>query len=53
MNIEDELEETEIEGFDAQTQTLFCQNAINDHLIQVPLLTTIYQLFLAFGTVAD
>nr|CAB3464268.1 unnamed protein product [Digitaria exilis] len=35
MNMEDELEETEIEGFDAQTQTLFCQNAINDLLIQV------------------
>ena len=24
MNMEDELEETEIEGFDAQIQTLFC-----------------------------
>jgi DNA damage-binding protein 1 len=35
MNMEDELEETEIEGFDAQIQTLFCQNAINDLLIQV------------------
>lgn len=35
MNMEDELEETEIEGFDAQTQTLYCQNAINDQLIQV------------------
>jgi DNA damage-binding protein 1 len=35
MNMEDELEETEIEGFDAQAQTLYCQNAINDQLIQV------------------
>ncbi|KAJ4748371.1 DNA damage-binding protein 1 [Rhynchospora pubera] len=35
MNMEDELEETEIEGFDAQTQTLYCQNAINDQLVQV------------------
>jgi DNA damage-binding protein 1 len=35
MNMEDELEETEIEGFDAHTQTLYCQNAINDQLIQV------------------
>lgn len=35
MNMEDELEEIEIEGFDAQIQTLFCQNAINDLLIQV------------------
>lgn len=38
MNMEDELEEIEIEGFDAQIQTLFCQNAINDLLIQVPFL---------------
>lgn len=38
MNMEDELEEIEIEGFDAQIQTLFCQNAINDMLIQVPFL---------------
>jgi DNA damage-binding protein 1 len=35
MNMEHELEETEIEGFDAQIQTFFCQNAINDLLIQV------------------
>lgn len=35
MNMEDELEETEIEGFYAQAQTLFCQNAINDQLVQV------------------
>ncbi|XP_020248507.1 DNA damage-binding protein 1a [Asparagus officinalis] len=35
MNMEDELEETEIEGFYSQAQTLFCQNAINDQLVQV------------------
>jgi hypothetical protein len=53
MNMEDELEETEIEGFDAQTQTLFCQNAINDLLIQVPVLMTIPSIpFLAFSTLA-
>lgn len=38
MNMEDELEETEIEGFYAQAQTLFCQNAINDQLVQVECL---------------
>jgi DNA damage-binding protein 1 len=46
--MEDELEETEIEGFDAQTQTLFCQNAINDLLIQVPFLITASFIFVAF-----
>ncbi|KAL0918442.1 hypothetical protein M5K25_010451 [Dendrobium thyrsiflorum] len=35
MNMEDELEETEIEGFYAQAQTLFCQNALHDQLVQV------------------
>lgn len=45
MNMEDELEETEIEGFDAQTQTLFCQNVINDLLIQVPILMSISLFF--------
>ncbi|MQL89140.1 hypothetical protein Taro_021718 [Colocasia esculenta] len=35
MNSDDELEETEIEGFYAQAQTLFCQNAIHDQLVQV------------------
>ncbi|KAM0921927.1 hypothetical protein ACQ4PT_006526 [Festuca glaucescens] len=35
MNMEDVLEEMEIEGFDAQTQTLFCQNGISDLLIQI------------------
>lgn len=37
MNMEDELEETEIEGFYAQAQTLFCQNALHDQLVQVLL----------------
>lgn len=35
MNSEDELEETEIEGFDSEAQTLFCQNALYDQLIQI------------------
>lgn len=35
MNMDDELEESEIEGFCAEAQTLFCQNAIHDQLIQV------------------
>lgn len=35
MNSEDELEETEIDGFDSDAQTLFCQNVLYDQLIQV------------------
>ncbi|KAL1805820.1 hypothetical protein ACET3Z_028888 [Daucus carota] len=35
MNIEDELEETEIEGFSSQVQTLFCHDAVYDQLVQV------------------
>lgn len=35
MNIEDELEETEIEGFFSNVQTLFCHDAVNDQLVQV------------------
>lgn len=35
MNSEDELEETEIEGFYSQAQTLFCQDAIHNQLVQV------------------
>ncbi|XP_048331269.1 DNA damage-binding protein 1a [Ziziphus jujuba] len=35
MNLEDELEETEIEGFCSQVQTLFCHDAINNQLVQV------------------
>lgn len=35
MNSEDELEETEIDGFDSEAQTLFCQNALHDQLVQI------------------
>lgn len=35
MNLEDELEETEIEGFSSDIQTLFCRYAIYDQLVQV------------------
>lgn len=35
MNAEDELEETEIDGFDSEAQTLFCHNAVHDQLVQV------------------
>lgn len=38
MNLEDELEETEIEGFCSQTQTLFCHDAIYNQLVQVGFL---------------
>ncbi|KAF9588985.1 hypothetical protein IFM89_017664 [Coptis chinensis] len=35
MNSDDELEETEIEGFDSQVQTLFCHDAVHNQLLQV------------------
>ncbi|KAG4983164.1 hypothetical protein JHK87_027913 [Glycine soja] len=35
MNLEDEREETEIEGFCSQVQTLFCQDAVHNQLVQV------------------
>ncbi|CAA7046991.1 unnamed protein product [Microthlaspi erraticum] len=35
MNLEDELEETEIEGFLSQVQTLFCHDAVHNQLVQV------------------
>ncbi|KAK3419095.1 hypothetical protein EUGRSUZ_H04822 [Eucalyptus grandis] len=35
MNLEDELEETEIEGFCSQVQTLFCHDAVHNQLVQV------------------
>ncbi|KAF2310831.1 hypothetical protein GH714_017510 [Hevea brasiliensis] len=35
MNLEDELEETEIEGFCSQVQTLFCHYAVHNQLVQV------------------
>ncbi|KAI3937749.1 hypothetical protein MKW92_004607 [Papaver armeniacum] len=35
MNLDDELEETEIEGFASEVQTLFCHDAVNNQLVQV------------------
>ena len=35
INADDELEETEIDGFDANAHTLYCGNAVHDQLIQV------------------
>ncbi|KAD7117821.1 hypothetical protein E3N88_05089 [Mikania micrantha] len=35
MNLEDELEETEIEGFCSQLQTLFCHDAVHNQLVQI------------------
>ncbi|KAL2494428.1 DNA damage-binding protein 1a [Forsythia ovata] len=35
MNLEDELEETEIEGFCSQVESLFCHDAVYDQLVQV------------------
>nr|XP_027191973.1 DNA damage-binding protein 1 isoform X1 [Cicer arietinum] len=35
MNLEDELEETEIEGLCSQVQTLFCHDAVHNQLVQV------------------
>ncbi|KAL5577340.1 hypothetical protein UlMin_019039, partial [Ulmus minor] len=35
MNLADELEETEIEGFCSQVQTLFCHDAVHNQLVQV------------------
>ncbi|XVE48502.1 hypothetical protein DITRI_Ditri01bG0006900 [Diplodiscus trichospermus] len=35
MNLEDELEETEIEGFNSQVQTLFCHDAVYNQIVQV------------------
>ena len=35
MNLEDELEETKIEGFNSQVQSLFCHDAVYNQLVQV------------------
>ncbi|XP_062160376.1 DNA damage-binding protein 1-like isoform X2 [Alnus glutinosa] len=35
MNLEDVLEETEIDGFFSQVQTLFCHDAVYNQLVQV------------------
>ncbi|KAK7272651.1 hypothetical protein RJT34_29386 [Clitoria ternatea] len=36
MNLENELEETEVEGFCSQVQTIFCHDAVHNQLVQVP-----------------
>lgn len=48
MNLEDELEETEIEGFCSQTQTLFCHDAVYNQLVQVGFLTFFLCLSFSF-----
>lgn len=50
MNLEDELEETEIEGFCSQVQTLFCHDAVHNQLVQVCLIicTNLLYFFLSF-----
>ena len=35
INVDDVLDESEIPGFDAAAQTLYCGNTIHDHLVQV------------------
>ncbi|KAL0305441.1 UNVERIFIED_CONTAM: DNA damage-binding protein 1 [Sesamum radiatum] len=40
MNLEDELEETEIEGFCSNIQTLFCHDAMYDQLVQIQILSS-------------
>ncbi|KAE8688032.1 DNA damage-binding protein 1 [Hibiscus syriacus] len=35
MNLEDVLEETEIDGFNSQVQTLFCHDVVYNQLVQV------------------
>lgn len=35
MNMDEELEECEIPGFDADAQTLYCGNVVHDQIIQV------------------
>ncbi|KAK8987605.1 hypothetical protein V6N11_027351 [Hibiscus sabdariffa] len=35
INLENELEETEIDGLNSQVQTLFCHDAVYDQLVQV------------------
>jgi DNA damage-binding protein 1 len=39
MNLEDVLEETEIDGFFSQVQTLFCHDAVYNQLVQVGFVT--------------
>lgn len=35
INEEEELDEAEVEGFDARAQTLYCGNTVQDQLLQV------------------
>ncbi|KAB1222712.1 DNA damage-binding protein 1 [Morella rubra] len=42
MNLEDELEETEIEGFCSQVQTLFCHDAVYNQLVQALALDLLF-----------
>ncbi|PNY04537.1 DNA damage-binding protein 1-like [Trifolium pratense] len=44
MNLEDELEETEIEGFCSQVQTLFCHDAVHNQLVQVASCESLHSL---------
>jgi DNA damage-binding protein 1 len=45
MNKENELAETDIEGFDSETQTLVCGSAIHNQLIQVLHFSTHLSIF--------
>lgn len=49
MNLEDELEETEIEGFCSQVQTLFCHDAMYNQLVQVRLFFSFFFSSLCFN----
>lgn len=42
MNSDDILEETEIDGFLSQAQTLLCQNALHDQIVQASYLVVIH-----------
>lgn len=51
MNMEDELEETEIQGFSSQVQTLFCHDAVFNQLVQVCHLIPLSLSLLSFSYV--
>lgn len=48
MNSEDILEETEIDGFLSEAQTLLCQNALHDQIVQASYLVLVIKLYLFF-----
>ena len=52
MNKENELAETDIEGFDSETQTLVCETAIHNQLIQVlqKIYSSVYYFSLHLAT---